>query len=721
MSTKTITKRDGRIVPFDPFCISSAISSAVKATSGKFDLPEIKITERVTDKVIRQITESSSVEDIQDLIIKTLREDSFDDIAKCFEDYRNERNKARELALLAKKNQFIYEYSNAENAATGSVYDSNANVAAKNIATLNAEIPKQDAIKLNRYRVVKMLHKLYGDQAPDYEKDLNSHIIYKNDENSFSFGTVPYCVAINCYPFMQNGLKDLGGLSAAPKNLDSFCGMFVNLIFAVSSQFAGAVAVASFFNMFDYFARKEWGDDYYLFTENRIARLKQHEGEEYGVSVNKQIEQYFQQIVYSINQPAGNRSFQSPFTNISYFDKNYWHGMFGHFYYPDGTQPQWESINWLQKKFMQWFNHERTKCVLTFPVETVALLSDGKNKILDEEWAEFVAKMYSEGHSFFTYISDNVDSLSSCCRLRNELSDNTFSFTNGLTGESTGSKSVITLNINRIVQDWTKTNVKMTFPTEFPTYLETILDRVYKYHTAYNELLKELYDTNMLPVYKAGFISMKQQYLTIGINGINEAAEYMGIDVSDNKSYEGFTNTILKTISRENSSHKTDELLFNTEFVPGESLGVKNANWDKEDGYFSPRDCYNSYFFLPESDTNIIEKFKLHGRRYVSNLDGGSALHCNLAEHLTRNQYSKLLQIAVKEGTNYFTFNVKNTVCRECGHISKHTLDKCPKCGSENIDYATRIIGYLRLISNFSKPRQEEASKRYYGNMNSDA
>lgn len=719
--TRTITKRDGRIVPFDDFRIYSATSKAISATKGTFNSAEEKIAELITSKVVKQLPEHMSVEDIQNLIIKMLRNYHYDDIAKCFESYKDQRNSIRDQKRLEAKNKFIYEYSNAENAATGSIYDSNANVAAKNIATLNAEIPKQDAIKLNRYRVVQMLTQLYGNSAPDYEKDLNDHIIYKNDENSFSFGTAPYCVAINCYPFLQNGLKDLGGLSAAPKNLDSFCGMFVNLIFAVSSQFAGAVAVASFFNMFDYFARKEWGDDYFLHSLDRVARLKQMDGCEIGISVEKQIEQYFQQIVYSINQPAGNRSFQSPFTNISYFDKNYWQGMFGHFFYPDGTQPQWDSINWLQKKFMKWFNQERSKCVLTFPVETVALLSDGKDKILDSEWADFVAEMYAEGHSFFTYISDNVDSLSSCCRLRNELSDNTFNFTNGLTGEATGSKSVITLNINRIVQDWAKTHSRNSFPTEFPSYLETILDRVYKYHTAYNELLKELYNSNMLPVYKAGFISMKQQYLTIGVNGINEAAEYMGIEISDNKDYENFINTTLRTISRENIKHKTQELIFNTEFVPGESLGVKNAKWDKEDGYFSPRDCYNSYFFLPESNINIIEKFKLHGKRYVSNLDGGSALHCNLEEHLSKNQYAKLLQIAVKEGTNYFTFNIKNTVCRDCGYISKHTLDICPKCKSRNVDYATRIIGYLRLISNFSKPRQQEAFKRFYGNMNIDA
>lgn len=718
MSTKTIIKRDGRIVPLDPFRISSAISKAIEATRGKFELPEVKITERVTNKVISKIEKCASVEDIQDLIINTFREDSFNDIAKCFEDYRNKRTRIRNNEVIKEKARFIEEYTNASNAATGSKYDANANVSVKNIATLNQELPKLDAIQLNRFRVKKMLEKLYNKEiAEQYEKDLNHHIIYKHDETCSAI--YPYCVAISMYPFLNNGLQDLGGLSAAPKNLDSFCGMFVNLLFAVSSQYMGAVATGEFFNCFDYYARKEWGDDYYLRSNEITARVKMGN---VCVSVDKQIEQYFQQIVYSANQPAAARGFQSIFWNVSYFDSNYWEAMFGNFYFPDGTQAKWESVSWLQKKFMKWFNRERTKCLLTFPVETMSLLSDGEGDIIDKEYADFTAEMYSEGHSFFTYVSDSADSLSSCCRLSNKLTSNTFSFTNGLTGVATGSKSVITLNINRIIQDWAKTHPRNTISSEFSSYLIEIIERVYKYHIAYNELLRELYAADMLPVYKAGFINLNQQYLTIGVNGMNEAAEYLGLEVSDNYQYERFTELILTTIANQNKLHKTKELMFNTEYVPAEGLGVKNAKWDKEDGYFSPRDCYNSYFYLPEDNSiDVIEKFKLHGKRYAGNLDGGVGLHCNLLEHLTQRQYRQLLRVAVKEGTSYFTFNIPNTICNDCGHIDKRYLKECPKCKSNNIDYASRIIGYLKRISNFSEARQIEASKRYYGNIEVNA
>lgn len=146
-----------------------------------------------------------------------------------------------------------------------------------------------------------------------------------------------------------------------------------------------------------------------------------------------------------------------------------------------------------------------------------------------------------------------------------------------------------------------------------------------------------------------------------------------------------------------------------------EGLGVKNAKWDRADGYAVPRDCYNSYFYKVEDpNTNIIDKFRLHGRLFTDKLDGGSALHMNLEDHLSKEQYRNLLDVAIKEGTPYFTFNIPNTICNDCGHITKENLCKCPKCGSENVDYLTRVIGYLRRVSNFSEARQAEAKKRYY-------
>lgn len=683
-----VIKRDKKVEPFDVNKIDAAITKAFNAVNEPIDSD---ILQDIKDELY--INNIVSVEELQDQLEKALMACDYYDVAKAFILYRRKRAESR---ALNEKKQFIKDYAQAKNAATGSKYDANANVTEKNIVTLNGELFKGDVIKVNRAILTDKIRELYGEElAKEYIRMLEQHLLYKHDETSI----MPYCVAITMYPFLLEGLQPIGGLSARPKNLDSFCGMFVNLVFAISSQFAGAVATGEFLMYFDYFARKEWGDDYWKRPEEMVDKHR---------NIDKTLEQKFQQIVYSINQPAAARNFQSVFWNISYFDKNYFEGIFGEFYFPDGTQPQWESLSWLQKKFAKWFNEERTKCILTFPVETMALLTNGED-VVDEEYADFTAEMYSKGHSFFTYMSDSPDSLSSCCRLRNEVTDNQFSYSLGAGGIATGSKSVMTLNINRLVQDAVNNGYDMI------EYLRENVKKVHKFQTAYNELLKDYLKDGLLTVYTAGFIDMKKQYLTIGVNGVIEAAEFLGIPVNDNPTYREFMQSILKTISDENRKARTKELMFNTEFVPAENLGVKHANWDRKAGYVVPRDCYNSYFYAVEDTSlTVLDKFKLHGKEYVQYLDGGSALHMNLDEHLSKEQYRNLLRVAAVNGTNYFTFNIPNTICNDCGHIDKRYLKECPKCGSKNVDYATRVIGYLKRISNFSQARQEEASRRFY-------
>ena len=591
-----VIKRDKKVEPFDVNKIDAAITKAFNAVNEPIDSD---ILQDIKDELY--INNIVSVEELQDQLEKALMACDYYDVAKAFILYRRKRAESR---ALNEKKQFIKDYAKAKNAATGSKYDANANVTEKNIVTLNGELFKGDVIKVNRAILTDKIRELYGEElAKEYIRMLEQHLLYKHDETSI----MPYCVAITMYPFLLEGLQPIGGLSARPKNLDSFCGMFVNLVFAISSQFAGAVATGEFLMYFDYFARKVWVYDYWKRPEEMVDKHR---------NIDKTLEQKFQQIVYSINQPAAARNFQSVFWNISYFDKNYFEGIFGEFYFPDGTQPQWESLSWLQKKFAKWFNEERTKCILTFPVETMALLTNGED-VVDEEYADFTAEMYSKGHSFFTYMSDSPDSLSSCCRLRNEVTDNQFSYSLGAGGIATGSKSVMTLNINRLVQDAVNNGYDMI------EYLRENVKKVHKFQTAYNELLKDYLKDGLLTVYTAGFIDMKKQYLTIGVNGVIEAAEFLGIPVNDNPTYREFMQSILKTISDENRKAKTKELMFNCEFVPAENLGVKHANWDRKAGYVVPRDCYNSYFYAVEDTSlTILDKFKLHGKDYIKYLDG---------------------------------------------------------------------------------------------------
>ena len=570
---------------------------------------------------------------------------------------------------LSQKLDFITEYKKAKNAADGSKMDANANVTQKNIATMEQELMKDFFVQINRAKVSQKIAELFGQSmADEYIRQIEAHEIYVHDETSLK----PYCVSVTMYPFLREGLTKLGGESKAPKHLASFCGSFINFVFAVSSQFAGAVATVEFLTYFDYFARKDFGENY----------LETHRLE---------VENHLQHVVYSINQPAAARGYQSVFWNISVYDRFYFEAMFGDFVFPDFERPNWETTAKLQRFFMKWFNQERTKAILTFPVVTAAMLTEN-GKCKDSEFADQMAEELSQGNAFFIYQSDNPDSLASCCRLRNEIADHTFSYSLGAGGVATGSINVITLNMNRLVQDGRD--------------LATEVSKIHQYQVAYRKLMEEYLAAGMLPVYDAGFISLDKQFLTIGINGMAEAAESQGLTVGYNPDYMVFVQSRLKVIFEANQqASKQYGVKFNTEFVPA----------DKSDGYFVPRECYNSYFYVVEDEQiNALDKFLLHGKELIEWLDGGSALHLNLDEALTQTGYRTMLDIAAKTGCNYFCINVKITICNSCDHIDKRTLQCCPECGSKDIDYGTRVIGYLKRVSAFSSARQKEHSLRFY-------
>ena len=710
-----VIKRGGKVYQeFDKTRIENAIISAFESCNIELSPEKLEL---IMSNILMEIENFNiiSVEHIQDIVERNISLFNFE-VAKKFIIYRYEHKEDR---ILRDRIDYMSTYINSDNnAATSSEEDSNSNVTVKNVANLNGETFKNLNRRLQRLWIKDKLNELFPEVSKQYTKDLEHHIIYAHDEASFPVPT-NYCEAVSLYPLIMNGTSTMDGLKTEPPtNLNSFCGQLINLTFLLAAQCKGAVAYGEFFNFFDYFCVKEWGSEWDkhikdVVTSNICNKEK---------TIEYCIKQAFQNIVYSWNQPAGNRSYQSPFINISYYDSNYWKSLFEDFSFPDGSKPEWRRIDILQKMFMQWFNEERQKTLLTFPVETMALLTDG-NDVIDKDYKNFTAEMWSKGHSFFLYISDNPDGLSSCCRLRNSIDSNVFSFTNGLSGVKTGSCNVITLNLNRIIQDWCKSIGGV--PTvgnqhdSLKFYLINILERVYKYHIAYKTLLYEEEKRGMLTASNAGYISMKDLFSTIGINGLNEAAEFLGIKCNYNSEYKDFCNLILGTISEQNKLHSTKEFKFNTEIVPAEQLGSRNYNWDKADGYKVPenRVLYNSYFYLPEDNTiSILDKFKLHGREFTSNCDGGMGLHCNLDSHLSKNQYLKLIDYAIKCGTFYFTFNIPNTQCDDCGHIEKIPIKECPICHSKNVTHWTRPVGYLRPTKCFDEYRYKESLMRFYAN-----
>lgn len=713
-----VVKRDGSIEEFNVDKIISAVEKAFKSCNKK--MPQY-LYDMLGALFGTLEGDTIGIEEIQNKVEDVLMNDKHFDVAKSYIIYREQHKQAR---FIRERIDYMNEYSQSnENAATSSETDANANVTMKNVANLEGEVYKTTNRVIQRQRMKDKLNEMYPEVAKKYKEDLNSHVIYTHDE-----ATTPvlkqYCMAVSLYPLMMEGVGNIDGITPTPPNdLQSFSGQVTNLIFLLSSQCKGAVAVGEYFIALNYYIVQEFGPNWYekldvVTTTDHCSKQR---------TVRDAIYKAFKQFIYGVNQPAGNRSYQSPFTNVSYYDHTYFDSLFGEFYYPDGTKPQWEAVDCLQRLFMKFFNKLRTKQILTFPVETMAMVYDPKtNDIIDKDYKDFTAEMYAEGHSFFTYISDSADSLASCCRLRNELAENTFNPTSGLTGVMTGSCNVITLNINRIVQDCNKAyglkrNGGWKENTSFlRDYLVDILQRVYKYHVAFKTMLYELEDKGMFAASNGGYIHISKLYSTIGINGLNEAARFLGMTVGNNKEYIEFLQLVLGTIKEQNKIHSIHDanrpFLFNSEVVPAEGLGGKNYQWDKQDNYWVPEDenLYNSYFYDAHDDTSVLDKFILHGRQTYQYTDGGSAAHINLEDHLSKEQYLKLIDFAIKEGTNYFTFNIPNSKCEDCGYITKHPITECPKCHSHNITQYTRVIGYLRPIKSFGRDRQIEASKRIY-------
>lgn len=716
-----VIKRNGTKEEFNPEKIEGAILKAFKACNYRISEVDRRNTTEFIDNLgngalatmDNPVKEEIPVECIQDKVEKFLCKRWFP-VGKAYMLYREHHTQAR---LINSKLQYIHKYTDSKDSATNlSNTDDNANTNSKNAATLEGELYKDLSRTIQRSQMKELLAEINSPYRDQYAKDLEHHIIYQHDESCPVLK--PYCSAYTLYPLLVDGTTNVDGTkNHAPHHLSSFCGQFQNLVFLLSAQKKGAGAYGEFFNFFSYFCEKEWGLNYWQKPDLVVTNEYNQKQKTIGMI----IDQHFQSVTHYINQPAGNRGYQCPFTNFNVFDSYYWHTMFDDFYFPDGTQPHWDAVNWLQKRYMKWLNEERTKTLLTFPVITVCCLTDDKD-VLDKEYKDFITTQWAEGDSFFVYLSKNADSISSCCRLRNEITENTFSSTTGLTGVQTGSCNVMTLNLNRIIQDCDRSyGIKQHGGWKENTsfimdYLHDILNRVYDYQKAYKTGLYNMDKQGMFPQTRAGYINFDKLYCTIGVNGLNEAARFLGLSVSNNKDYMDFASWILNVIKQYNKKHSTKKFMFNLELVPAESLGVKNYNWDKSDGYYVPEDenLYNSYIYEAHDDTSVLDKIAMQGGKIAKSIDGGQASHINLEDNLDKEQYSKLLEYTVQVGNSYITFNVPQTQCDDCGFIAKHPFKKCPKCGSEKVTPWLRIVGYLRPIKAWSEARQIEGLKREF-------
>lgn len=727
-----VLKKDNKLETFDLGKIVNAVKKAYEAKGKEADIEVLQELEFIPKTLCAEVV---SVDTIHDAVIRILMDLAPYDVALAYILYREHH---RESRFIRERIDYMDKYaSSSANAATASETDPNANVTQKNVANLEGEVYKSNNRTIQRQRMKDKLKEMYPEVAKQYERDLDNHIIYTHDEASTP--TLKYyCKAVTLYPLMTEGVGNIDGITPTPPNdIQSFSGQVTNLVFLLSSQCKGAVALGDYFIALNYYVVKEFGENWYEKTDEIVTNsyyVSQH-------TMSHYIRKGMKQFIYGVNQPAGNRSYNSPFTNVSYYDRYYFESLFGEFCYPDYTKPKWEAIDKIQRMFMELHRELRLIKPLTFPVSTMALVYDG-NDYLDKEYKELCAEEWAKGGSFFLYSSDNPTSLASCCRVLNEITDNTFSSTTGMTGVMTGSVNVITLNINRIVQDW----YNSTFYNENPNirqgskedieqgwcsskedsynnlkaYLIEILERVYKYHIAFKTMLYDMEDKRMFAASNGGYIRMSKLYSTVGVIGYCEAAKFLGLEVGNNKEYKEFLQVILGTIKEQNKIHsirdKKRPFLFNSEAIPGENVAVKFYNWDMVDGYFVPKDqnLYCCYFYSPWDNTSVLDKIKLHSKEISQYTDGGQAAHLNLDSHLSKDQYLKLMDVFRKEGTNYVTFNIPFTECKDCGHTVASPVSKCPKCNSNKLKYWTRIIGYLVPVSSWSYDRRLELTKRVF-------
>lgn len=710
-------KRNGTVEDFDFGKIRSAVTRAY-ASCGKEANETVLNLIRSEIVVDNYYVEPVSVETIQDIVERKIGMYDFD-VAKAYILYRSKHAEAR---MANDRMAYMDKYrDSSDNASSSSETDDNANVTEKNVANLEGEVYKTTNRIIQRKRIRNKLMELYPEVADKYSEDIDNHILYPHDEAS-SPTPKPYCMAASLYPLMTEGVGNIDGVTPTPPNdIQSYSGQVTNLIFLLSSQVRGAVAAGEYTIALNYYVIAEFGKEWYKNVDRKISSDGWHK----EVTIKDYIRKGMKQFIYGVNQPAGNRCYNSPFSNISYYDKTYFDSLFSDFYYPDGTKPEWEAIDMLQRIFMELHRELRLQKPLTFPVTTMAMVHDGKD-VIDKEYKKLCAEEWSKGGSFFCYLSDNPMALSSCCRLKNEIEDNTFSSINGLQGIMTGSCNVISLNLNRIVQDFYKANPNVeksvsAFKGNFEPYLVEILERVYKYHKAYKEILYEWEDKKMYSSSNAGYIHLSKLYCTIGLLGYCEAAQFMGLSISNNDDYKSFIGYIFGIVKEQNKKHSVRDVkrpvIFNSEAVPGESLAVKLYNWDKNDGYVVPenQNLYSSYFYLPwDERLSVLDKLSLHGNGIAQYCDGGQAAHINCDEWLTASQYEKVIDYCIKEGTSYFTFNVPISECKECGKVVNAPVEKCPKCGGTHIDYWTRIIGYLRPVSDWSSARKAEFEKRQF-------
>lgn len=592
---------------------------------------------------------------------------------------------------------FIDNFVDKQIVADASI-DGNANVSTKDVCSLETEMSKPHSKLLAFNKIYYELNKKYGFKTANewLRNEWDGHF-YLHDASSSTMK--PYCYAYDIERLVNEGLYFINSFNnQPPKHLVTFTDFVGEFVSWASNRTSGACGLPSFLIYSFYFWKKDVEDGYYTDTPERYR------------------DQEFQRIIYKLNQPYL-RVNQSAFTNFSIFDQSYLEALFGGKTFPDGTYmiDYIDDMIEYQKAFMEVCSHIREQNMMTFPVLTYALLrQDGK--FVNEDFAKWCCKHNMKWADSNFFISEDVTSLSNCCRLVSDVENLGYFNSIGGTALEVGSVKVNTINLARIAYENKKDD-----------YIKALKDLVrldVKTLDVIRHIIERNVDKGLLPNYTHELINMNSQYSTIGIIGIYECLQKYGMTYKDKLDYTYYTENGIEFAKKifdaiyEVIREFDFDYQFNIEQVPAERAA---SILMEKDRFFFPNETYELPLYgnqwIPLGiKTSIDEKIKLSAELDKA-CSGGSIAHINIDSPFNNFDIAwDMLNKVADAGVVYFAFCTRISSCENNHGFYGET---CPICGKPKTTTYQRIVGFLTAEKTYSKERKSEFQMRDWFDLNS--
>lgn len=640
------------------------------------------------------------------------------DFERCLEDLKKKYGEDFEIINGLHPSQldfseFIENFVDKDTLADASI-DPNANASHKDIRSFMTEKGKSEDKLFGLSKIFDTIKKQWGLRtAKQWFEQEFSRGFYLNDSTTASY--FPYCWANDFTRLATEGLFFLDNYNnQPPKHLTTYFDDVIEFVSFLSNRQSGAVGCPNILIWAWYFWKVDCEQGYFMKDPDYYLR------------------QQFQKLIYRLNQPFL-RIDQSAFTNISIFDHPYLEALFGGIQFPDGTFAidHIEDLIQCQKVFMEVVSEIRSTNMFTYPVLTYSLLT--RDNITEEEvqemlrthkWNVFVDKEFArwcsdhnvEWNDSNFFCSDNVGTLSNCCRLLSDTKKlDAFINSVGGTSLSIGSCRVSTINLVRIAYE-SKFNKRK--------YIKILEDRVLldcKALASMRHIIKRSIEKGLLPNYRDGAVELDKQFCTIGGIGMYEVMDLFGLIETDDlgcKSYSDeaveFASEILDTMNAVKDSFECD-FSFNIEMIPAENCAGVICQADnllfEQNKYF----IYSNQWIPLMEKCTIQEKCRL-GSLFDAKCGGGCIAHINIENRFPNTDVAwDMLNYVAVQRVMYFAFTTKISVCKD-----RHSFiaePHCPICGEPIADTYARVVGFYTPISSYQKIRKNEFDKRRWMNV----